>query len=133
MVKIINHGLKPLSRRLGTGLNIWFTPGQEVEVTDEKLIAEIKGRKRVGNLQIKDSVGKENVGGGIRTRSSPPKRLGRSNKAKPKKEVKPPKSVIDKVKKPKNLKKPKGLKKKKGIGIDLDGDGKVDVIVGKDD
>ena len=135
MVKIINHGDKPLSRRIGTGLNVWFTPGQEVEITDEKLIAAIKGRKRVGNLQIKDSVGKKGVGAGIKTGIRSPKRLGRPSKSRKhlgkgkqaaKKEVKPPKSVIDKVKKP------KGLKKKKGIGIDLDGDGKVDVVVGDD-
>ena len=136
MVKIINHGLKPLIRRIGTGQNVMFPPGEEVEVKDAVLIETLKSKKIPGHLQIKDSVGKENVGGGIRTRSRPPKRLGRSRKAKPKKEVK---SVIDKVEKainkktPKSLKKPKGLKKKKGIGIDLDGDGKVDVIVGKDD
>ena len=135
MVKIINRGDKPLSRRIGTGLNVWFSPGQEVEVTDEKLISAIKGRKRVGNLQIKDSIGKQNVGGGLKTGIRPPKRLGRPPKSKGKtklqKEVKPPQSVIDKIR-PKSLKKPKGLKKKKGIGIDLDGDGKVDVVVGAD-
>ncbi len=67
MVKIINHGLKPLIRRNGCGQNITFYPKQEVEVTDEKLIEAIKDRKRVGNLQIKDTIGKENVGGGIKT------------------------------------------------------------------
>ena len=103
MVKIINHGLKPLIRRIGTGQNVTFYPGQEVEVTDEKLIEAIKARKRVGNLQIKDSVGKKDVGGGLKTGSRKPKSRGRPSKSKPKKEVK------SKAK----PKKPKGLKKSK--------------------
>ena len=100
MVKIINHGLKPLIRRIGTGQNVTFYPGQEVEVRDEKLIAEIKARKRVGILQIKDPVGKKDVGGGLKTGSRKPKSRGKAaRKPKAKKEVKP--------KKPKGLKKPK--------------------------
>ena len=105
MVKIINHGLKPLIRRLGTGQNITFYPGKEVEVRDEKLIAEIKARKRVGNLQIKDSVGKKDVGGGLKTGSRKPKTRSKATRAKPKKEVKSKSKA-----KPK---KPKGLKKSK--------------------
>ena len=103
MVKIINHGLKPLIRRIGTGQNVTFYPNQEVEVTDEKLIEAIKARKRVGNLQIKDSVGKKDVGGGLKTGSRKPKSRGRPPKSTPKKEVK------SKAK----PKKPKGLKKSK--------------------
>lgn len=100
MVKIINHGAKPLIRRIGTGQNITFYPGQEVEIRDEKLIAEIKARKRVGILQIKDPVGKKDVGGGLKTGSRKPKSRGKAaRKPKAKKEVKP--------KKPKGLKKPK--------------------------
>ena len=100
MVKIINHGAKPLIRRLGTGQNITFYPGREVEVTDERIIADIKARKRVGNLQIKDSVGKKDVGGGLKTGSRKPKSGSKAaRKPKAKKEVKP--------KKPKGLKKPK--------------------------
>ena len=100
MVKIINHGAKPLVRRIGTGQNVTFYPGQEVEVRDEKLIAEIKARKRVGILQIKDPVGKKDVGGGLKTGSRKPKSRGKAaRKPKAKKEVKP--------KKPKGLKKPK--------------------------
>ena len=112
MVKIINHGLKPLIRRLGTGLNIRFEPGQEVDITDEALIAQIKGRKRIGNLQIKDSVGKKDVGGGLKTGSRRPK--SRSKPSKPQKEVKSLKSKIqDKV--DRVLKKPKGLKRSKRV------------------
>ena len=100
MVKIINHGLKPLIRRLGTGQNIKFYPGKEVEVTDERIIADIKARKRVGNLQIKNPVSKADVGGGLKTGSRKPKSRGKAaRKPKAKKEVKP--------KKPKGLKKPK--------------------------
>tara|TARA_B100001094_G_scaffold61013_1_gene56617 strand:- start:432 stop:788 length:357 start_codon:yes stop_codon:yes gene_type:complete len=115
MVKIINHGLKPLIRRIGTGQNVTFYPGQEVEVTDEKLIAELKARKRVGNLQIKDPVGKKDVGGGLKTGSRKPKSGSKASRAKPKKEVKCPKRSYkcknvcecDTVKKPKGLKKSK--------------------------
>ena len=103
MVKIINHGAKPLIRRIGTGQNVTFYPNQEVEVTDEKLIEAIQNRKRVGLLQIKDSVSKKDVGGGLKTGSRKPKSRGRPPKSKPKKEVKP-------KAKPK---KPKGLKKSK--------------------
>ena len=103
MVKIINHGLKPLIRRIGTGQNVTFYPNQEVEVTDEKLIEAIQNRKRVGLLQIKDSVSKKDVGGGLKTGSRKPNSRGRPPKSKPKKEVKP-------KAKPK---KPKGLKKSK--------------------
>ena len=103
MVKIINHGLKPLIRRIGTGANVTFYPGQEAEVADEALIAQIKSRKRVGLLQIKDSVGKKDVGGGLKTGSRKPKSRSKPARAKPKKEVK------SKAK----PKKPKGLKKSK--------------------
>ena len=100
MVKIINHGLKPLIRRIGTGANIVFYPGQEVEVTDEALIAELRGRKEAGLLQIKDPVSKADVGGGLKTGSRKPKSGSKAaRKPKAKKEVKP--------KKPKGLKKPK--------------------------
>ena len=140
MVKIINHGLKPLIRRIGTGQNVVFPPNEEVEVTDEVLIETIKSKKKLGDLQIKDSIGQKNVGGGIKTGIRPLKRRGRPPKSKVQEKVDnickgcgKSKCACKKEAKPKSLKKPKGLKKKKGIGIDLDGDGKVDVIVGKDD
>ena len=105
MVKIINHGLKPLFRRIGTGANVAFYPGEEVEVTDEKLIAELKARRQAGNLQIKGSVGKKDVGGGLKTGSRRPKRRGRPPKSK--EEVKPKRKSKAKPKKPKGLKKSK--------------------------
>jgi len=103
MVKIINHGLKPLSRRIGTGQNVWFPPGEEVEVTDKALIETIRSKKVLGILQIKDPVSKKNVGGGLKTGSRKPKSGSKATRAKPKKEVK------SKAK----PKKPKGLKKSK--------------------
>jgi hypothetical protein len=120
MVKIINHGLKPLIRRIGTGQNVMFPPGEEVEVKDAVLIETLKSKKIPGDLQIKDSVGKENVGGGIRTRSRPSKRLSRPNKSKKhlgkskqtsKKEVSLKSKLQKKV--DRALKKPKGLTKSK--------------------
>ena len=105
MVKIINHGLKPLIRRIGTGQNVTFYPGQEIELADEELIAQIKNRKRIGNLQIKDSVGKKNVGGGLKTGSRKPNT--RRKPSKPKKEVKSKSKSRAKPKKPKGLKKSK--------------------------
>jgi len=115
MVKIINHGLKPLIRRIGTGANVTFNPGQEVEITDEKLIAEIKARKRVGSLQIKDPVGKADVGGGLKTGSRKPKSGSKATRAEPKEEVDCPKGSYKckGVCKCETVKKPKGLKKSK--------------------
>tara|TARA_B100000902_G_scaffold146531_1_gene143635 strand:+ start:568 stop:924 length:357 start_codon:yes stop_codon:yes gene_type:complete len=115
MVKIINHGLKPLIRRIGTGQNVRFPPGEEVEVTDKELIETIRSKKVLGILQIKDPVGKKNVGGGLKTGSRKPKSGSKAIGAKPKKEVKCPKRSYkckdvcecDTVKKPKGLKKSK--------------------------
>ena len=109
MVKIINHGLKPLSRRIGTGQNVWFSPGEEVEVTDKALIETLRSKKVLGILQIKDSVGKKNVGGGLKTGSRRPK--SRSKPSKPKKEVSLKSKIAKKV--DKALKKPKGLRRPK--------------------
>ena len=127
MVKITYNGNKFTRRRLPTGRWITFRPNQTVEVESNRLTEELKGNREF--MVDKDSPSK--IGGGIKTHIKPSKRRGRppKSKAEPKKEVKPPRSVIDKVKKPKGLKKKKG---KKGIGIDLDGDGKVDVVVGDD-
>tara|TARA_R100001086_G_scaffold70873_1_gene33949 strand:- start:383 stop:700 length:318 start_codon:yes stop_codon:yes gene_type:complete len=97
MVKIINSGPKPLIRRLGTGANVVFYPNQEVEITDEALIEELKGRKEAGHLQIKNTVGKKNVGGGVKTGVKPAKRRGRPAKSKVSEKVdklKPKKGLV---------------------------------------
>jgi len=131
MVKITNITGRFLSRKLPNGQILRWDAGQTRDVESKRLIAELEGSN---GFQVGEAIGKETRGGGVATHVRPPKRRSRPTKAKsePKEKVKPPKSVIDKVKKPKSLKKPKGLKKKKGIGIDLDGDGKVDVVVGDD-
>ena len=125
MVKITNITDKRLSRRLPSGAILNWSPGESKDVESKRVLEEVS---RQECFAIGEEVGAKDVGGGLKTGVRRPKRLGRppKSKGKPKKEVKPPKSVIDKVKKP------KGLKKKKGIGIDLDGDGKVDVVVGDD-
>ena len=123
MVKITYIGKRNYrSLRTRQGIVVGWNQGATVDVEDESLLEKLKGSK---NFVEQSKVGKAVGGGGLKTGIRPPKRLGRPPKSKGK-EVKPPKSVMDKVKKP------KGLRKKKGIGIDLDGDGKVDVVVGAD-
>ena len=125
MVKVTNITDRILIRKHPSGTIFKWAPGQTKEVESSRLLEEVSRQECFGGGK---EVGTKDVGGGLKTGVRRPKRLGRppKSKGKPKKEVKPPKSVIDKVKKP------KGLKKKKGIGIDLDGDGKVDVVVGDD-
>ena len=124
MVKITYIG-KRTSRRLrnrkGNAFN--WSRGDTLNIEDESLLEKLKGSKVF--VEQKE-IGPKDTGGGLKTHVRPPKSRGRPSKPKASKEVNPPKSVIDKVKKP------KGLKKKKGIGIDIDGDGKVDVVVGDD-
>ena len=124
MVKITYIGKRNYrSLRNRKGNLFGWNQGETIDVEDESLLEELRSSK---NFVEQSEVGKKTGGGGLKTGVRHPKRLGRPPKPKASKEVKPPKSVIDKVKKP------KGLKKKKGIGIDLDGDGKVDGVVGDD-
>ena len=126
MVKITYTGNRNYrSLRTRKGNLVRWNQGETIDVEDEGLLEQLKDSKF---FVSQDEIGPKSTGGGIKTGVRHPKRLGRPPKAKGKK-VKPPKSVMDKVKKPKGLKKKKG---KKGIGIDLDGDGKVDVVVGDD-
>ena len=125
MVKITYTGSKRTRRRLPSGQWVSWRPNQAIEIESKRLTEELEINRE---FVVEDKPSPKG-GGGIKTGIRHPNRLGRppKSKGKAKKEkVKPPKSVIDKVKKP------KGLKKKKGIGIDLDGDGKVDVVVGDD-
>ena len=132
MVKITYIGKRYRSLRTRKGNLLGWNQGDTIDVEDEGLLKELKGSK---NFVEQNEIGPKSTGGGIKTGVRHPKRLGRPPKSRKhlgkskqaaKEKVKPPKSVMDKVKKP------KGLKKKKGIGIDLDGDGKVDVVVGDD-
>ena len=123
MVKITYIGNRSHRRLRSRKGNIFgWSRGDTRDIEDESILEKVKGSK---NFVRQDEIGTKAGGGGIKTGIRHPKRLGRPPKSKGK-EVKPPKSVMDKVKKP------KGLRKKKGIGIDLDGDGKVDVVVGAD-
>ena len=123
MVKITYIGKRYRSLRTRKGNRLGWSKGDTIDVEAESLIEDLRGSK---NFVEQNEIGPKSTGGGIKTGIRHTKRLGRPPKAKGNKKVKPPKSVMDKVKKP------KGLKKKKGIGIDLDGDGKVDVVVGDD-
>jgi len=125
MVKITFTGKRFTRRKLPSGQWLSWRPNQAIEIESKRLTEELEINRE---FVVEDKPSPKG-GGGIKTYIKAPKRIGRppKSKGKAKKEkVKPPKSVIDKVKKP------KGLKKKKGIGIDLDGDGKVDVVVGDD-
>ena len=133
MVKITYIGKRNYrSLRTRQGNLVRWNQVDTIDVEDESLLEKLKGSK---NFVEQSKVGKAVGGGGLKTGIRHPKRLGRPPKSRKhlgkskqaaKEKVKPPRSVMDKVKKP------KGLKKKKGIGIDLDGDGKVDVVVGAD-
>ena len=133
MVKITYIGDRNYrSLRTRQGIVVGWNKGATIDVEDESLLEKLKGSRL---FVRQDEIGKKAGGGGLKTGVRRPKRLGRPPKSRKhlgkskqaaKEKVKPPKSVMDKVKKP------KGLKKKKGIGIDLDGDGKVDVVVGAD-
>ena len=132
MVKITNISGRPLSRRTPRGHVVRWMEGSTVEVTSKRLLEELDASN---GFARQEEIGKETGGGGLKTHVRPPKRRGRppkSSKAKkeglnePKKDLRTLPDIKGKDKKP------KGLKKKKGIGIDLDGDGKVDVVVGDD-
>ena len=101
MVKFTYIG-KRTSRRLRNRKGNVFNwcRGDTLDIEDESLLEKLKGSKVF--VEQKE-IGPKDTGGGIKTNVRPPK-----SKSKPKKEkVKPPKSVMDKVKKPKGLRKPK--------------------------
>ena len=107
MVKITYIG-KRSSRRLRNRKGNVFNwcRGDTRDIEDESLLEKLKGSKVF--VEQKE-IGPKATGGGIKTHVRPPKRRGRPSKSKgrTKKEVKPPKSIIDKIKKPKGLKKAK--------------------------
>jgi len=112
MVKITYIGKRSSRRLRNKGGNIFnWSRGDTRDIEDESLLEKLKGSK---NFIRQDEVGKKTGGGGLKTGIRPPKRRGRPPKSKANKEVKPPKSVIDKVKKPKGLRKkyPKNPKKR---------------------
>ena len=116
MVKITYIGKRNYrSLRTRQGYFVGWNKGATIDIEDESLLEKLKGSK----LFVKQTeIGKEVGSGGLKTHVRPPKRLGRPPKSRKHmdkgkqatKEVKPPKSVMDKVKKPKGLKKPKRMK-----------------------
>jgi hypothetical protein len=108
MVTIKYKGHRSSGHRTDGGRVITFNPG-EVHTFDEKNKRYRDFVKRMlaqpDIFEIQDKVGAKGIGGGVRTRSRRSKHRGRPSKAK--EEIKPPKSVIDKIKKPRGLRRPK--------------------------
>ena len=111
MVKITYTGNRIYrSLRTRNGNLVRWNQGDTIDVEDESLLEKLKGSK---NFVEQKEIGPKTTGGGLKTHVRPPKRRGRPSKSEGSKEVKPPKSVIDKVRKPKGLrKKPKNPKKR---------------------
>ena len=102
MVKVTNTTSKVLSRRHPSGIILHWSPGETKDIESERLLKEVSNQSC---WKIGESVGKKDVGGGLKTGVRPPKRRGRppKSKSKPKKEVKEakPKKGLKKSKKEK--------------------------------
>ena len=96
MVKVTNISDRTVWRRLPSGAVYQWDAGQTREVESKRLLEEVS---RQSCFKITDTVGKEKVGGGVKTHVKGSKRGGRPSKPKAKKEKVKPK---------------KGLKSKKG-------------------
>ena len=103
MVKVTNTTSKVLSRRHPSGIILHWSPGETKDIESKRVIEELS---RQPCWKIGESVGKEDVGGGLKTGVRPPKRRSRP----PKSESKSKKEEVKSKRKPK---KPKGLKKAK--------------------
>ena len=107
MVKITYIGKRGYrSLRTRKGNLIGWNKGDTIDVEDKSLLEQFKSSK---NFVEQKKIGPKTTGGGIKTHVRHPKRRGRPSKSKgkSKEKVKPPKSVMDKVKKPKGLRKSK--------------------------
>ena len=96
MVKVTNISDRTHWRRLPSGAVLQWDAGQTRDVESKRLLEEVS---RQSCFKITDTVGKEKVGGGVKTHVKGSKRGGRPSKPKAKKEEVKPK---------------KGLKSKKG-------------------
>ena len=112
MVKITYIGKRYRSLRARKGYRLGWNKGDTIDVKDEELLKELK----TSNYFVEpNEIGKEVGGGGLKTHVRPPRSKRRPSKSRKHleeskqapKEVKPPKSVMDKVKKPKGLRKSK--------------------------
>tara|TARA_R100001594_G_scaffold26015_1_gene50734 strand:- start:1835 stop:2176 length:342 start_codon:yes stop_codon:yes gene_type:complete len=113
MVKFKYKGNRTRFVRTDGGRVIAFHPGQVHEIDEDNKRSKELAKELFAfpdDFEVQRDVGAKGIGKGVRTGSRRSKRRGRPPKAK--EEVKPPKSVIDKVKKPKGLKKPKKGKAK---------------------
>ena len=96
MVKVTNISDRTHWRRLPSGAVLQWDAGQTRDVESKRLLEEVS---KQACFKITDTVGKEKVGGGVKTHVKGSKRGGRPSKPKAKKEEVKPK---------------KGLKSKKG-------------------
>ena len=96
MVKVTNISDRTHWRRLPSGAVLQWDAGQTRDVESKRLLEEVS---KQSCFKITDTVGKEKVGGGVKTHVKGSKRGGRPSKPKAKKEEVKPK---------------KGLKSKKG-------------------
>ena len=96
MVKVTNISDRTHWRRLPSGAVLQWDAGQTRDVESKRLLEEVS---RQSCFKITDTVGKEKVGGGVKTHVKGSKPRGRPSKPKAKKEKVKPK---------------KGLKSKKG-------------------
>ena len=96
MVKVTNISDRTVWRRLPSGAVYQWDAGQTRDVESKRLLEEVS---RQSCFKITDTVGKEKVGGGVKTHVKGSKPRGRPSKPKVKKEKVKPK---------------KGLKSKKG-------------------
>ncbi len=96
MVKVTNISDRTVWRRLPSGAVYQWDAGQTRDVESKRLLEEVS---KQSCFKITDTVGKEKVGGGVKTHVKGSKRGGRPSKPKAKKEEVKPK---------------KGLKSKKG-------------------
>ena len=113
MVKITYIGKRNYrSLRTRKGLLFGWNNGETIDIEDKGLLEKLKGSK---NFVEQKEIGPKTTGGGIKTHVRPPRSKRRPSKSRKHleeskqapKEVKPPKSVMDKVKKPRGLRKPK--------------------------
>ena len=96
MVKVTNISDRTVWRRLPSGAVYQWDAGQTRDVESKRLLEEVS---KQSCFKITDTVGKEKVGGGVKTHVKGSKPRGRPSKPKAKKEKVKPK---------------KGLKSKKG-------------------
>jgi len=147
MALITNNSDRLLYRRLPRGGKITWQPGQTVEVESERLLAQLETQRVFSRSEAIGPAGhlpEPKVGRRSR-RPAIPEEREKIGEARPRRKPKAPSKGLKKKtndhpgmicgKAHPGMKHADWMadkKGKKGIGIDLDGDGKVDVVVGGD-